>query len=262
MDRFLQYLMTFTILLNCNQIKSLDNKKIDERAIEFNNKATDCVIRGKQDSALYFINRAIEIDSNYYLAYNQKVMILMGLKRNNEALATAKKISRFNKDTISMIEGMVLESIGKLDKAKDIYKRLIINKNYFNKNYLLQIDYAILVTIVYGKDKGFEELKIIKTDSLSDYDKHNLKTFENQIKVFEGGGYNDMFLETPKKHFCIKTNKSSEELDDYLLDHGINTLGLSSDGKIAEIDIQIKFEDKVKSLGFKECEQIWNLKTK
>src|SRR5690242_4180186 len=91
-------IILFTCLLAFNSCRATDP---DKRAIELNNLAAQLFQEGKTDSALILLERAIQIDSNYFIAYSNKCNFLWQLNRNEEALRTAKQATQLKEAMIS-----------------------------------------------------------------------------------------------------------------------------------------------------------------
>jgi tetratricopeptide (TPR) repeat protein len=91
------------------------------------NKGIDCVRRGKFENALTYYDRAIEINPENVLAWNDKGVALFKLERDDEALeayARALQIEPTNLDAIRNT-GFVLRAQGKFEEAIKWYDRAI-----------------------------------------------------------------------------------------------------------------------------------------
>ena len=190
MDRFV--LLSLLILLGCDR----PGKKtaIDKVAVEFNNLAAEQFGKGNNDSALFFIDKAVEIDSNYYLAQFQRLTILWSLDRNEEALETAKRISELRNYNNVSLEGVAHEKLGNLPKARELYKWTVDGwpKSDLDSNYQSRLEYSQLGTVVYGKEFGLQELAKIDTLKLNAGEIEIVETMERTIERYEGNSYQEL----------------------------------------------------------------------
>lgn len=161
-------------------------------AVKYNHLAVDQQQKGNADSALYFIDLAIQVDSSAYLYYVQRLSFLWSLDRNEEALVTAKKISRLRNYNNVSFEGNAYERLGDIDKARELYKQTV--DSWPTKgldDYNSRTEYSQLVTIVYGKEKGLEELNKIDESKLPEGQDKVIEYIRQSIKTYNGKGYFD-----------------------------------------------------------------------
>jgi tetratricopeptide (TPR) repeat protein len=172
--------------------KETTNALPNAKAGKYNHLAVDQQLKGNIDSALYFIDKAIEVDSAIYLYHVQRMTFLWGLNRNEEALVTAKKISRLlNYNNVSF-EGNAYERLGDIDKARELYKQTV--DSWPTKDlddYNSRTEYSQLVTIVYGKEKGLGELNKIDESKLPEGQDKVIEYIRQSIKTYNGKGYFD-----------------------------------------------------------------------
>lgn len=188
--KFFGLFLIILLIFGCSE-KNTEKKFIDKKAIEFNNLAVNQIQNNNYDSALYFIDKAIKIDSNYYLGQYQRLRILWNLNRNEEALKTAKKISELrNYHNVSM-EGIACEKLGDLKKAKELYKVTVDNwpQHELDSSFQARIEYAQLGTVVYGKNFGIKELNKIDTTKLNEGETHIVTIMRKMIEQYNGNTY-------------------------------------------------------------------------
>lgn len=183
MDRFV-VLLLLLITLSCGS-QDVDKKEQKKRLMV---RANDKILDNDYDSAHFYVNEALKLDTNFYLGHYQKLMILSNLKRYNEALVTAKKISRLRNFNNMSLEGIAYENLGKLDKAKELYKTTVDKwpKADLDSNYQSRLEYSQLVTVVYGEKFGLQEISRIDTVKLNDGEIEVVKTIRRTIERYEG----------------------------------------------------------------------------
>jgi tetratricopeptide (TPR) repeat protein len=232
----------------------------DKRAIELNNLAAQLFQEGKTDSALILLDRAIQIDSNYFIAYSNKCTFLWQLNRNEEALRTARKATQIKEAMISsyFLVGIAYERVGHLDSARAIYAWLIYAVEQHNSNRLLLSEKTALVeilTVAKGKESGlnkFQEFFGAGLDTLPPSDLSLIKYLKNEIVSYQGGGMSEFQGGKPRQ-YCIATDRSKVEVLEMLLDKGINVQGIVSKEGGYYIRVYDSFRPKVLALGLVEC---------
>lgn len=161
-------------------------------AVKYNHLAVDQQQKGNFDSALYFIDQAIQVDSSVYLYYVQRLSFLWALDRNEEALVTAKKISRLRNYNNVSFEGNAYERLGDIDKARELYKQTVDNWPAKElDDYNSRTEYSQLVTVIYGKEKGLEELNKIDESKLPPGHNKVIESIRQSIINYNGTGYLD-----------------------------------------------------------------------
>lgn len=151
-------------------------------------------MKQQPDSGLYFINKAIQIDSTVILFHVQKVQFLWSLHSDEEALKTAKTISRLRKYRNFAMEGIAYERLNMLDKAKQLYKQTVDNwpQQELKEDYQSRLEYAQLVTVVYGREKGIAEINKIDRTKIENGADVVIDEIKNQISAYAGDGYLDL----------------------------------------------------------------------
>jgi len=94
------------------------------KAIELNNKAAEYLKFQNYDSALLYLDKAIEVDSSYYIAYSNKGAVYCTLKDYKRALIETKKVLVIKPDLAEswVIAGMLSDKIGDTLNATTFYK--------------------------------------------------------------------------------------------------------------------------------------------
>ena len=149
----------------------------NSKAKELNKAATDTIKYAmppmtKYDSvilrdAIILLDKAIRIDSTYYLAYANKAMILQHLNRNKEAIQVLDKITKIQTNYAEgfLSQGLIYEELGNIDSANKKYKEAI---NTYNKrikkndNIGDKLNRAFIISLL-NRKKGQKEFeKLIK----------------------------------------------------------------------------------------------------
>jgi tetratricopeptide (TPR) repeat protein len=185
-----------TILLGLSlaacETRETTKAKPDPEAGKYNHLAVDQQQKGNIDSALYFIDKAISVDSTQYLYHIQRLTFLWNLNRNEEALVTAKKISKLRDYNNVSMEGTAYEKLGDIEKARELYKQTVDSWPTKELNdHQSRVEYAQLVTVVYGKDKGLDELNKIDESKLPPGQDEVIEYIRQSIKNYKGTGYLD-----------------------------------------------------------------------
>lgn len=195
----------FLILMACGnpkeQAEQIDSLKIhqpDSNALRLNNKAARLIgdaghsydsLKGLlYDSAIAYLNQAIEIDSLYLLAYTNKAQALQRKGSLSQALEVLYKMEIIKPDLAEAImgQGLILEKMGNTELANKKYsqaleayaKRLENNPD----NTRVQSDIAFLYIFLEDKDKAIDEIQNL---ILEHPDNEELKVIEGLIKNFE-----------------------------------------------------------------------------
>lgn len=83
------------------------------------------VYKRKPDSALSVLNKAIEMDPSFYVAYNTKALVFQQKGEYDRAIAELHKSLRWNEDQpeVHLQLGMLNEQLNRLERAGDAYNR-------------------------------------------------------------------------------------------------------------------------------------------
>jgi tetratricopeptide (TPR) repeat protein len=171
--------------------KDLKPKLVNTEAVKYNHLAVEQQMKHNPDSGLFYINKAIEIDSSAILFHVQKVQFLWALGRNQEALETSKIVSRLRHYKNLTMEGIAYERLKDVDKARELYKKTIDNwpTKELEEDYQSRIEYSILVTVVYGSDLGLKEIDKIDKSKLPSGQDDVVNQIRQTISKFNGLGY-------------------------------------------------------------------------
>jgi tetratricopeptide (TPR) repeat protein len=174
------------------------------RAIKLNNKAIELYsyVGGEPvsihdslllDSALFLLNKAIKIDTQYYLAYANKAMILGKFKKYSEAIEVFDDIVKIRPYYAEGIanQGFLFEKIGNYNKAKEKYQESIkayllrMNNSYkINDKANIQADIAFMLLFIEGKDKALQLIDTIislnPNNKVVKFMKGNIATFNRK----------------------------------------------------------------------------------
>ena len=165
-------LLILTIFFSCTS--QTEKTDYNLKAIELNNKAGEYHQIGEYDSALYYFDKAIELDENYYLPHSNKVNIYLSRKDYKKALNESELALKKKPDLAEgwTITGMLYDFLGDTIKANSYYKQSIeiydhrisnpdkkqdLESNRLNRAFSL---------ILIGKEKeGKEEFKKLKLEN-------------------------------------------------------------------------------------------------
>jgi tetratricopeptide (TPR) repeat protein len=162
------------LILSCNgQSETRKEADSDLTAKQLNDSATFIFARfsGSHDSldkAVLLLDKAINIDSSYYLAYNNKANILCFLGRDDEAINLLDRLLRKRNDLIESkaIKAYILEKNGYEEKAREIYaemaaeygKRAIVDSN----NIQLLLSKAFHYFFTEGNERALKEYALLE----------------------------------------------------------------------------------------------------
>lgn len=188
-------------LTSCNKTEE-QNKEYtpNPKAIELNNHASrlihhDILDAGlnRSDSLLYealnYTEKAITIDSLYYLAYSNKATILCKLEKHDDAIAILEKILDFKPHYAEGIQaqGFIFEKINKHREAIIKYEQALKAYDYRIKKgeYIINSKSSKAFLLIFSKNKN-----------------QALKEINNIIKKYP-------YSQEPKlmKQIILRTNK-------------------------------------------------------
>lgn len=123
--RHINIILTLLTLLtvSCN---SQTHPDIDKEAIALNNQAIE-IIHSDPDSALRLLDKATDIDKDYYVAYNNKVSVYCSKGDYDNAIKAAVQGLKVKPDLAEAVTmlGMLYDYTRQPDKAKEQYKKAI-----------------------------------------------------------------------------------------------------------------------------------------
>ncbi len=163
---------------------------VDPKAIKLNNEATKLLGYNNNDSTLkgvYLLDKATEIDSNYYLAYSNKLTCLTQLRQYDKAIATAKRLIRFKPlaPDIYMMCGEIYDKINDTISSNIYFnKALALSNAYLDTMKVENINYdmfimnkAVTLIMLNQQVEGNKLLKQL-------YNRQKYETFKEHIKSF------------------------------------------------------------------------------
>jgi tetratricopeptide (TPR) repeat protein len=154
-----------------------NNHKVDPAAVRLNNMAMELDIQNSDSAskAILFLDSATAIDSNYYLAYYNKLIFLNQLRQYNKAIIAINNLIRLQPyaNVFYFNGGIIYEKIGDT----------ISSRNYFQKS--LAICTKVLDTMKV-ENRNYEMLvanKAVDLIMLGEKEEGNLlliQVYENQ----------------------------------------------------------------------------------
>jgi len=125
MKFFYLLIIILLILISCKKNDSL--AEYNTKAIKLNSEAVQLVAEEQYDSAFSLLNKAIEFDSTYYLAYSNKVTIYLLRNDYKNAFKQIKKILEIKKDFAEgwLLAGLIIEMIENKESAIKYYQKAI-----------------------------------------------------------------------------------------------------------------------------------------
>jgi len=193
------------IIASCNdrekrsqQSASVTEYKPDSTALRLNNKASrlignaahtyDSLKAQLYDSAIIYLNSAIEIDCLYLLAYTNKAQALQRKGSLEEALEVLNQVEIIKPDfaEVLMGQGFLLEKMGKMELAEQKYRQAL--KAYEKRleddpeSDKVRSDIAFLYIFLEDKNRALDEIRdlIIKNP-----ESEQLRMIEGVIKDFD-----------------------------------------------------------------------------
>lgn len=154
-------------------ISCQSDKKYVPEAVELNKIGEELIKFNRYDSALFVLDKATKIDSSYYVAYGNKVLIYCELGNYKKALFEAEKQVKAKPDLAEgwMFAGMLHDGLGDTTKAQQYYlksidlymKRFSISDT--SKNAIsTRINLATALILSGDEKNGREEFLKIKTE--------------------------------------------------------------------------------------------------
>lgn len=179
--------------------------KPDSMALFYNNKAAvlmgeagipdDSIDTQLYDSAVIYLDRSIEIDSLYLLAYFNKSQALRRKGELDKALQVLKEIESIRLDgAVIAAQGFVLERMGEMELAEAKYKdALSIYENRLEddpENEKIHSDIAFIHIFLEDKSVALEEIQ----DLILNYpNSKQLKMMEEAIEDFDRKEFIDAY---------------------------------------------------------------------
>lgn len=147
-------------------VETKDEYVIDSNAMALNDQAMKLHIFGPNDSllldsAIYLLDKATNMDSNYFIAYSNKIMYLFMKGDWDRALETNRKIRDLQPGVPNWImrEGWINEMLGKTSQANYYYKEGVISfeellSDSSKYHWTIEFDYAHALVFVDQYEQG------------------------------------------------------------------------------------------------------------
>ncbi|HEY9044500.1 MAG TPA: hypothetical protein VIN08_01330 [Ohtaekwangia sp.] len=199
------FILSVFILIACgdrdktsNQTTRIEAYKPNSVALKLNNKASgligdaghtyDSLKNQLYDSAIIYLDKAIEIDSLYVLAYINKAQALQRKGSFEKAIGVLSRVQRIKPDfpEILISQGFLLEKIGKIVSAEQQYNKAL--KAYEErlksnpKDEKTKSDIAFLYVFLKDKNAALDE---IRNYLLENPESAQLKTTERYINALD-----------------------------------------------------------------------------
>lgn len=159
-------------LISCGQDKgnTASRTKIDPRAKALNDSAAAQAMHFEEESslrAIQLLNQAIQIDSNYYTAYWNKLGLHTRLKQYDEALVVARHLVRLRPNSpeihggIGMLYEMTGDSVSSIkhfNQADVLYDQVLDTMRSGSLNYDMTLMNKGLNLIMIGKQQEGNKL--------------------------------------------------------------------------------------------------------
>ncbi len=188
------YIIPLLVLLACGG--NNETPKVNEEAMQYCDSAmilssTDGIT--SYEKAIVLLDKATELDTNYYLAYWNKLPLLTELKHYDKALIAAKKLIRANPTNpdIYVTIGTLYERLEDTVSATkyynnglELYNKYLDTMTSQTPNYDMLLMNKGITLVMMGKDKEGNNLLKKIYDKQTDKDfKEMLLGFMNKSKV-------------------------------------------------------------------------------
>jgi tetratricopeptide (TPR) repeat protein len=145
-----------------------------------------------RDSALTLLNKATDIDSNYYIAFGNKVSIYASTGDYKQAIVNSQQVLRIKPDLAEAVVflGILYDKSGQIKEAKEQYnlairlfdKRLLVSDKNQKAN---KINRVLGLLLVGEQTKGMEEIKKLQNEYPNDLDLKALNDFDKGKHIDE-----------------------------------------------------------------------------
>jgi tetratricopeptide (TPR) repeat protein len=155
-------------LVSCNAPdNTLAKHEVPAEAMKLNDSAITLYMRGSKDSAelvklIAMLDKATAIDSNFYMAYNNKIMFLFATKQYDKALTASKQLIRIHPDVpdfygrtgiIYEILGDSVSAHGYFVKAGELYDHVLDTMNTASPDYDMFVMTVGMNKVMMGQQK-------------------------------------------------------------------------------------------------------------
>ena len=169
------------------------NAQDDSKAIKLNNEAYELLSQGKYNEAIIGFNNAIKIDSNFYMAYQNRAYTYSVLENDSFAIKDYIHAIKLNPDIADMYYSLA-----------NIYQKQNLTEQAYN-NYTLAINTAVKNNdkshlYIYYFNRGNNLLE-------SERYKESIADFDSTEKA--NSNYNDLFLNRGISKYKIKDTEGA-----------------------------------------------------
>ncbi len=189
--------------LTCGCDQENNTEEVDDvyqpnpEALELNNKAVNFIgnaahsydsIKGSfYDSALIYLNEALQVDSLYITAYTNKAQVLRNKGQLKESIDVLEKVESIKPGFVEVImgQGLVYEKMGNMSQAHKKYNEALeAYKARLEDNpdpVKVKLDIAFLYIFLEDKHRGMNELEFLKDEYPDD---QQIIAMEGYLKGF------------------------------------------------------------------------------
>ena len=188
--RQIAFIFTFIFLSSCGQFSTVKKTTIDAEAMALNDSAIALNITFDQENtlkAIKLLDKATEIDPDYYLAHWNKYVFLNELNKKEQAFETLKTLEKLSPENpeLLMASGVFYENSGdsstaieKYQKANNIYQSILDTTVNVGIQYsMLQSNRAINLILLGKKVEGREILEYLYKNEKDEAFKEMIQTF-------------------------------------------------------------------------------------
>ncbi|MBE9577236.1 tetratricopeptide repeat protein [Flavobacterium proteolyticum] len=174
--------ITFLLVSSCKNAK-IENIEIkdNKQCEEFNKKHVKFAIAEQNDSAIYYIDKAIKCNPEHENYKFSKVRFLIGLNKYEEAEKVLLTFKNPEEPTIKMNIGILKLKTNDAQSEnilKDVHSKFENLKSKSSTYFFYKI---ALDNYFYGKDYALNQIKEYKREYTTAYDLQNINALENSI---------------------------------------------------------------------------------
>lgn len=191
----------FTILFACSENQQTKKYVPHPSAKQLADSAAMIMMHSDdKEKAIALLDQATQIDSNYYLAFFNKLLFQSSLNRFDDALVTVKNLIRLrpqDPDTYMTagstywMAGDSLQAMNHFTKASNLFDEMLDTMSTSNKSYQPALmDQAIALILIGNEEKGKKALTDLYNKQTNEDNKLVLKMFLGKSrKQLLGGMY-------------------------------------------------------------------------
>ena len=175
-------LLILTIILAYSCSNNQHEIRFKPEVIELDNKAAKLIAKGENDSALMYLDKALQIDSSYYPAFGLKATIYIDKNLPDIAIIQLEKEIKFKPDFAEAwtLAGMLYDRQGDTVKSKQyyeksisLYDKRIVNPIKTDKKDLTRpnrLNRALNLILAGQEQKGRKEALQLKQEEPNNFD--------------------------------------------------------------------------------------------